>query len=77
MTPNTRESPNDVSTETVEILVAMNGVDYNEDSSVTVQFIGTGQGMSIWVILMGTIIFALLIIAIVVFLFGLNTMIAA
>ena len=49
----------------------MNGVDYNEDSGVTVVFVGTGQGMSIWVILMGTIIFALLIIAIVVFLFGL------
>merc|ERR1712046_217948 len=33
--------------------------------------------MSIWVILMGTIIFALLIIAIIVFLFGLQTLIAA
>ena len=55
----------------------MNGVDYNEDSGVTVVFVGTGQGMSIWVILMGTIIFALLIIAIVVFLFGLQTLIAA
>ena len=52
-------------------VVAMNGVDYNEDTGVTVVFSGTGQGMSIWVIIMGTIIFALLIIAIVVFLFGL------
>jgi hypothetical protein len=66
-----------VSTETVEITVAMNGVDYNEDSGVTVQFLGTGQGMSLFVILLGTVIFALLIIAIVVFLFGLNTMIVA
>lgn len=55
----------------------MNGVDYNEDSGVTVVFVGTGQGMSIWVILMGTVIFALLIIAIIVFLFGLQTLIAA
>lgn len=60
-----------MSTETVEVNVAMNGVDYNEDTGVTVVFSGTGQGMSIWVIIMGTIIFALLIIAIVVFLFGL------
>lgn len=66
-----------MSTETVEITVAMNGVDYNEDSGVTVQFLGTGQGMSLFVILLGTVIFALLIIAIVVFLFGLNTMIVA
>jgi hypothetical protein len=56
----------------------MNGVDYNDDfSNVNVVFIGTGQGMSIWVIIMGTMIFALLIIAIIVFLFGLQTLIAA
>jgi hypothetical protein len=56
----------------------MNGVDYNDDfSDVSVVFVGTGQGMSIWVIIMGTMIFALLIIAIIVFLFGLQTLIAA
>jgi len=71
LTPNTREAPSEVSTETVEINVAMNGVDYNDDSGVSVVFVGTGQGMSIGVIIMGVLIFALLIIAIVVFLFGL------
>jgi len=56
----------------------MNGVDYNDDfSDLTVTFTGTGQGMSIWVIIMGTLIFALLIISIIVFLFGLQTLIAA
>ncbi len=55
----------------------MNGVDYNDDSGVSVVFVGTGQGMSIGVIIMGVLIFALLIIAIVVFLFGLQTLIAA
>lgn len=56
----------------------MNGVDYNDDfSDLTVVFVGTGQGMSIWVIIMGTLIFALLIISIIVFLFGLQTLIAA
>jgi len=56
----------------------MNGVDYNDDfSDLTVTFKGTGQGMSIWVIIMGTLIFALLIISIIVFLFGLQTLIAA
>jgi hypothetical protein len=71
LTPNTREAPSEVSTETVEINIAMNGVDYNEDSGVTVVFVGTGQGMSIGVIIMGVLIFALLIIAIAFFLFGL------
>ena len=71
MTPNTREAPSEVSTETVEINIAMNGVDYNDDSGVTVVFVGTGQGMSIGVIIMGVLIFALLIIAIAFFLFGL------
>ena len=61
-----------------ELTVAMNGVDYNDDfSDLQVNFIGTGQGMSIWVIIMGTLIFALLIISIVVFLFALHTMLAA
>jgi len=78
LTPNVREAPADISQETVEVTIAMNGVDYNDDfSDVTVVFMGTGQGMSIWVIIMGTMIFALLIIAIIVFLFGLQTLIAA
>lgn len=72
MTPNIRESPSEISTEVVELTVAMNGVDYNDDySDLTVTFVGTGQGMSIAVIIMGTLIFALLIISIIVFLFGL------
>jgi len=61
-----------------DLTIAMNGVDYNDDfSELQVNFIGTGQGMSIWVIIMGTLIFALLIISIIVFLFGLQTLIAA
>jgi len=78
LTPNIRESPSEIATETVSLTVAMNGVDYNDDfSSLTVTFVGTGQGLSIWVIIMGTLIFALLIISIIVFLFGLQTLIAA
>merc|ERR1711937_305227 len=78
LTPNVREAPSDISTETVEITIAMNGVDYNDDyTDASLVFVGTGQGMSIWVIIMGTLIFALLIISIIVFLFGLQTLIAA
>jgi len=72
LTPNTRESPSEVSQETVPLTVAMNGVDYNDEySDLSVTFVGTGQGLSVWVIIMGTLIFALLIISIIVFLFGL------
>jgi hypothetical protein len=77
LTPNIREAPSDISSEATEVAVAMNGVDYNEDDLVSVTFVGTGQGMSIMVIIMGTLIFALLIISIIVFLFGLQTLIAA
>jgi hypothetical protein len=67
-----RESPSEISTETVQLTVAMNGVDYNEDySNIQVTFVGTGQGLSIYVIIMGTLIFALLIISIIIFLLGL------
>ena len=70
MTPNIKESPSEISTEVVELTIAMNGVDFNDDySDITVTFVGTGQGMSIAVIIMGTLIFALLIISIIVFLF--------
>lgn len=78
LTPNIRESPSEIATETVPLTVAMNGVDYNDDySDLTVTFVGTGQGLSVMVIVMGTLIFALLIIAIIIFLFGLNTLYAA
>lgn len=78
MTPNIKEAPSEISTEVVELTIAMNGVDFNDDySDLTVTFVGTGQGMSIAVIIMGTLIFALLIISIIVFLFGLQTLIAA
>jgi hypothetical protein len=78
LTPNIKDHPSDISTETAELTVAMNGVDYNDEfSDLQVTFIGTGQPMSIWVIIMGTLIFALLIISIIVFLFGLQTLIAA
>ena len=78
LTPNVKEAPSDISTEVVELTVAMNGVDYNDDfSDLAVTFKGTGQGMSIWIIIMGTLIFALLIISIIVFLFGLQTLLAA
>jgi len=67
LTPNIQDDPEDISTETVQVTVAMNGVDYNDDSSeVDFTFIGTGGVVPVWVIVMGTLIFGLLIVALVV-----------
>ena len=64
LTPNIQDDPEDISTETVQVTVAMNGVDYNDDSSeVDFTFIGTGGVVPVWVIVMGTLIFGLLVVA--------------
>ena len=56
----------------------MNGVDFNEDQQeLTVIFIGTGAAVGVWVLILGTFIFALLIIAFIFFLFGLQYLLAA
>lgn len=46
----------------------MNGVDYNDEySDVEFMFTGTGGRISTWVIVMGTLIFGLLIVSILIF----------
>jgi hypothetical protein len=43
LTPNIKESPSEISTENVELTIAMNGVDFNDEySDVVVTFVGTG-----------------------------------
>jgi hypothetical protein len=78
LTPNIQDDPSDISEEEVTITVALNGIDFNDDySSVQFTFIGTGGSVSAWVIIMGTLIFGLLILAIIVFLGGLQEMMKA
>ena len=73
LTPNIQDDPADISEETVQVTVAMNGVDFNDDySEVSFIFIGTGGSISILVIIMGTLIFGLLIISVLIFLGGLQ-----
>jgi len=68
LTPNINEDPEDISSETVTVTVAMNGVDYNDDSSdVEFTFTGTGGAVSVWVIVMGSLIFGLLLVSILIF----------
>lgn len=74
LTPNINEDPADIGEETVIVTVAMNGVDFNDDlSKVAFTFIGTGGSISIWVIIMATLVLGLLIISIMLFISGLNS----
>jgi hypothetical protein len=68
LTPNIQDDPSDIYQETVTVTVAMNGVDYNEENSdLQFQFVGTGGRISTWVIVMGTLIFGLLIVSVLIF----------
>ena len=69
LTPNIQDDPSDISEETVTVTVAMNGIDFNENfSSVEFTFVGTGSNMSALVIILGTLVFGLLIVAVLFFL---------
>lgn len=71
LTPTISEDPSDISEEQVTVSVAMNGVDFNDDISRAVfTFTGTGGGLSAWVIIMGTLIFGLLIVSVLIFVSG-------
>ena len=73
LTPNIQDDPSDIAQETVVVTVALNGVDFNDnDSEVAFTFIGTGGYISIWVIIIGALIFGLLIVSIFVFGVGLK-----
>jgi hypothetical protein len=64
LTPNIADDPEDISAEAVPITVAMNGVDFNDDySQADFTFNGTGGVVSTWVVIIGTLIFALLLLA--------------
>ena len=68
LSPNILEDPSDIYQETVTVTVAMNGVDFNdENSELEFMFTGTGGRMSTWVIVMGTLIFGLLIVSVMIF----------
>jgi len=68
LSPNIQEDPSDIYQETVVVTVAMNGVDFNdENSELEFMFRGTGGRISTWVIVMGTLIFGLLIVSVLIF----------
>lgn len=73
LTPNIQEDPSDISSETVTISVALNGIDFNDEyTKCEFTFIGTGANLSIMVMIMGTLVFAMLIVAVFIFLQGIK-----
>lgn len=70
LTPHITEDPKDISQETVVLSVAMNGVDFDEDSDLEFTFEGTGTTLSTWVIVLGCLIIGLLIVSIAIFIGG-------
>ena len=65
MVPSLHEEAKHIYKEKVLLSVAMNGQDYNDDrSTANIVLIGSGKKFSFWPWLFGTILIALLIVAI-------------
>jgi hypothetical protein len=72
LSPTISDRPEDFATETVFVGVAMNGQDFEtETSSVQVTFVGTGDSSAIWHFLASLLLFSLMILGIVMLCIGL------
>jgi hypothetical protein len=68
VTPSVSDDPDSIWKETVRITVALNGQDFDEDSSeVDFTFIGTGSTLVFWPYVVGTLLIGLLLVALIVF----------
>ena len=68
VTPSVSDDPDSIWKETVQITVAMNGQDFDEDSSdVDFTFVGTGSTLVFWPYVIGTLLIGLLLIALIMF----------
>lgn len=67
VTPMFEDDPDSIYRETVKLTVAMNGVDHeDQNSELEFTFVGTGTYLVFWPFLVGVLLVALLIVAIVV-----------
>lgn len=68
ITPTVQDDPDSIWRETVRITVALNGQDFDEDSSdVDFTFVGTGSTLVFWPYVVGTLLIGLLLVALIVF----------
>ena len=73
LSPNIRDSVRDIKTETVEVQVAMNGVDFTETSdAVSLVFVGKGEGTSALIYLMAVLLVVLLLASVLAMVYGLR-----
>ena len=66
LTPTNNEDPDSIWRETVKLTVALNGQDFDEDSDLDFTFIGTGSSLVLWPWIIGTLLLALLKLALIV-----------
>ena len=68
VTPSVQDDPESIWKETVKITVALNGQDFDEETSdVDFTFVGTGSTLVFWPYVIGTLLIGLLLIALIVF----------
>ena len=68
VTPTVQDDPDSIWRETVQIAVALNGQDFDEDNSeVDFTFVGTGSTLVFWPYVIGTLLIGLLLVALFVF----------
>jgi hypothetical protein len=68
VTPSVSEDPEDVWRDTVKITVALNGQDFDEETSdVDFTFLGTASSLSFWPYVIGTLLIGLLLVAMIVY----------
>lgn len=68
VTPSISEDPENIWRETVKLTVALNGQDFDEESSdIDITFVGTGSTLSFWPYVVGTLLLGLLLVAIFMF----------
>lgn len=66
VTPAVNDEPDSIYRETVKLTVTLNGVDYDEEKSeIEFTFIGTGSYIAFWPFLIGALLVALLIVALI------------
>lgn len=68
VTPSITEDPENIWRETVKITVALNGQDFDEETSeVDFTFVGQGSLYGFWPYVIGTLLIGLLLISLIVF----------
>ena len=68
VTPSINEDPDTIWRETVKLTVALNGQDFDEETSdADFTFVGTGSTLVFWPYVIGTLLIGLLLVALIVF----------